>query len=117
MVIPNVNSIYSNAFQDCTNLKKIIIPKTVIFLGDEVFINCTNLQMVTYFGYKCPVYGESVFYGTDTNVAYVPTGYEDKNFSGLPIIYIPTELFTMSSKFSESSIFTQSNKFKSKIFT
>ena len=47
---PGMTSIGSNAFADCTNLDKIIIPSSVSCIGENAFSNCTNLTDVWFVG-------------------------------------------------------------------
>lgn len=42
----NTKIIAYNAFENCTNLKNIVIPNNVIQIGNNAFNNCTSLQSV-----------------------------------------------------------------------
>ena len=39
--------IYSDAFEDCTKLKSVIIPEGVASIGEGTFYNCTSLKSLT----------------------------------------------------------------------
>ena len=46
--IPNsVDSIYSNAFQNCSGLSNIDIPNSVTYIGNSAFIDCSGLINIT----------------------------------------------------------------------
>lgn len=42
-----VTAIADNAFKNCTNLKKVIIPDSVKTIGENAFNGCTNLTSIT----------------------------------------------------------------------
>lgn len=52
VVITSGETIYDNAFGDCTNLESITIAATVTRIGDEAFFNCTSLTNITFNGTK-----------------------------------------------------------------
>ena len=47
VISSKVTKIGSNAFSNCTNLKKVIIPNSVTSIGNYAFENCTNLLDLT----------------------------------------------------------------------
>jgi hypothetical protein len=52
LTLPNLDSIgyYSikeNCFQNCNNLKSVLIPNNVLSIGDWVFYGCSNLASIT----------------------------------------------------------------------
>lgn len=64
----NIQSIGTCAFSDCTNLKKVVIPASVIRLEHSVFSGCKNLESVEFIrtnenvtkGLDC-TFGEFIF--------------------------------------------------------
>lgn len=42
-----VRSIHSKAFQDCTTIRKIVLPETLSQIGARAFSNCTGLNSLT----------------------------------------------------------------------
>ena len=78
-----VIGVSSSAFENCIQLKKVIIPKSVTSIGDSAFSNCTNLKEVYYngtiedwcniaftSGHSNPMYYASNFYMLDENNEY-----------------------------------------------
>lgn len=49
----NVEEIGEEAFAKCSNLKEIIIPKSVKIIGNSAFSSCTKLQNVVYNAVEC----------------------------------------------------------------
>ena len=45
---PDTKIITANAFNKCTYLHEITIPKNVEYIGDEAFYGCANLDMIYY---------------------------------------------------------------------
>ncbi len=45
--VSNLERIEDGAFKNCTGLKRITLPDSVVFLGSEAFYNCINLSGVT----------------------------------------------------------------------
>lgn len=41
-----LRAIHENAFLGCKELTKIVIPETVVFVGEGAFENCENLEIV-----------------------------------------------------------------------
>lgn len=52
VVVPNtykgkpITKIANNGFASCANLKKVVIPHTVKYVGNNAFLNCKNLETV-----------------------------------------------------------------------
>ena len=42
----DIETIYPNAFNDCSNLEKIILPKNVKFIGKLAFTDCNSLEVI-----------------------------------------------------------------------
>ena len=57
----SVTSIDDYAFVNCTNITSIIIPNTVVSVGNNAFSGCTNLMKVICFAESVPVTGSDVF--------------------------------------------------------
>ena len=55
-VLPPIKAILTNTFRDCKNLVSVILPDTLIYIGDDAFENCQSLvsiiipESVTYIG-------------------------------------------------------------------
>lgn len=67
VIITGGTEIYENSFEECNSIKEIFIPKTVTTIGQNAFIDCSNLVIycerlsrpltwVTNWNYKRPVY-------------------------------------------------------------
>jgi hypothetical protein len=68
-----LETIDHGAFMECYALKKITIPASVTFIGDNVFDNCQNLSVVTILAQTPPSLGNNAFYHTAENFRiYVP---------------------------------------------
>jgi hypothetical protein len=57
----NLKSIGNNAFQNCTSLKSITIPKRVKTIGISAFYNAKNLKKITMKTTKLTTVGKNAF--------------------------------------------------------
>ena len=69
-----VKKIYDYAFQDCSSLKKIIIPETVTTIGSYAFSGCSSLTTIYANPITPPSLGSSAFANTPLNEVYVQCG-------------------------------------------
>ena len=53
-------SIANRAFENCNDVSVIIIPDSVIHIGEDAFANCANLKAVYYLGTKSDLTAEAV---------------------------------------------------------
>ncbi len=76
IVIPNsVVEIGDSAFRGCKSLKSVTIPDSVKKLGDSIFYNCTSLTTVRLPN-KPDDYGDDMFYGCTSLKTYsIPNGW------------------------------------------
>ena len=56
-----VTSIEAGAFAWCTSLSNITIPDSVVFLGEEAFINCSSLEWIYFQSQTPPSIGYNAF--------------------------------------------------------
>ncbi len=49
-IISGTASISDSAFKDCTNLKEIILPTSLVYIDNNAFLNCSSLTRVEYKG-------------------------------------------------------------------
>lgn len=87
------------AFYECTNLKEICIPASVVDMGSGVCDGCSSLSFIYYEG-RCTAYtcisfssvaANGVFVekeGSGTSYAHVPSGWTYYTHNGSPIAYI-----------------------------
>lgn len=70
----DVVSIGNYAFNNCTELKSVAIPKNVAYIGDYAFNNCTALTQICDFAVFPQTLGNYCFNGVDKNACklYVP---------------------------------------------
>ena len=70
---------------ECYALKKITIPASVTFIGDNTFDNCQNLSVVTILAQTPPSLGNNAFYHTAENFRiYVPKDCVDAYKTAYP---------------------------------
>ena len=106
----NVTSIGDYAFSGCSSLTNIVIPNNVTTIGGNSFQNCTNLTSVTIGNGVTSIYGNS--FQNCTNLANVTIGdnvtsIEKYTFSGcssLTNIVIPNNVTTISKNAFENCI-------------
>lgn len=99
------------AFQNCSSLTSITIPSSVVSIKQKVFYSCQNLSFVYFSGTKSPSGGQRMFDLTKVDAVQVTNEYEDDNFCGYPVSFLPTSIFTKNGEFSLSSLFSSSVKF------
>ena len=98
----NITSIGNYAFSGCSSLTNIVIPNNVTTIGGNSFQNCTNLTSVTIGNGVTSIYGYS--FQNCTNLANVTIGdnvtsiekYTFSGCSGLTNIVIPNNVTTIS---------------------
>ena len=75
-----VTEIGEGAFKNRDDIKKVIIPESVVNVGDEAFAGCPNLkEVVTEDGDKTLTFGSDVFTGCPIEIIY-----DGRNNSGNP---------------------------------
>ena len=83
-----VRSIHSKAFQDCTTIRKIVLPETLSKLGVSAFANCTSLNSITINSDIQDIYSvDSVFLNVGTNSDYLDVVF------GPTVTVIPARIF------------------------
>lgn len=100
-----INSIESYAFQKCTSLENILIPKSVRAIGRYAFEKCTKLKKVDLF-YGLLEIGQCAFYGdsalSEIQIPNSVTTIGSQAFgscSSLESIVIPHSVTSMNSAF------------------
>ena len=100
LALGEVKSIGSCAFKECTELREVYIPKTVEFMGDNVFESCSSLINAVFEGIK--VLPSNTFNGcTDLENVDLPENLEeikDQAFyacSCLRTLYIPDSVYSI----------------------
>lgn len=110
------------AFGQCTNLKSIIVPFSVNYINNSVFINCNELSYVRYLGYRSPeYYSMNLFQGTKVIKVIVPQNYSGSDFCFCPVEkYVITNGFifhpvspTQTNNFTRTTDFTITNSYYS----
>ena len=66
-----LDKIYCGAFQNCTSLKEIELPDSLLEIDYDAFRGCTSLSEVT-FGDSLTTIGTSTFMGTAVETIYIP---------------------------------------------
>lgn len=83
-----VRSIHSKAFQDCTTIRKIVLPETLSQIGTRAFSNCTGLNSLTINSDLQKVYTvDNTFYNIGANSDYLDVVF------GPEVTAIPSNLF------------------------
>ena len=74
-ILDNVEVIRAGAFQNCTNLKKIVLPSTLKEIGDNAFDGCESIGYISTKGGTPSTLGNNVFATSikATAILYVPT--------------------------------------------
>ena len=73
-----VNAIDNNAFEGCSNLKKVKIPRSMKTIRTKAFYNCSGLESVYSFAEIPPVIeSRNCFTSYNTAILYVPYQYLD----------------------------------------
>ena len=60
-----INGIEEDAFRDCSNLKHIILPDNIDYIGDNAFNGCTDLEYIKVESIDPPILGEGAFDNTN----------------------------------------------------
>ncbi|MBO4933035.1 MAG: leucine-rich repeat protein, partial [Clostridia bacterium] len=69
----------AGVFEGCTMLQSISIPSSVIFLGQDSFMNCTALNEAYFYGAVPTTWGETVFKNnSDDFILYYIAGTDEK---------------------------------------
>ena len=67
--------IYESCFSKCSNATSIVIPNSVIEIGDFAFSRCSHLTSITVEAITPPLAkGRYIFYESDNCTIYVPSG-------------------------------------------
>lgn len=68
-----ITSIPAGAFQNCKNLKEVVLPASLKTIGKNAFMDCTNLESVTFAeGTQITTLGEGCFSGSGIKEINVP---------------------------------------------
>ena len=93
------------AFENCTSIHKLVIPKAIVKIGDGAFKNCTNLESITINGNigDCSYYSENSSLDDDRSVFYNVGTNSDKLdiVFGSEVTKIPAYLFATGNNQSE----------------
>ena len=65
-------AVAAHTFEGCSRLKAIVLPETVIHLGDRAFYDCSSLHSVTVMSPTPPTLGVEVFGDDPSFTIYVP---------------------------------------------
>ena len=72
-----IRYISKGAFEDCSGISEITIPKFVRNIGYFAFKNCTALESITCLNSMSPTIGLETFYNNKENgTLYIPQGAE-----------------------------------------
>lgn len=82
-----IAGISNRAFYGCTKLKEVVLSDTLMFLGDEVFLDCKNLEIIKNLPKKI-ITGRDCFKGVSEQLRnYISKinkdGFEQSNQKGL----------------------------------
>ena len=92
-----IKRVENYAFENCTSIRKLVIPKQIISLGNGAFKNCTNLESITINGNigDCSGYSATSYNDSDYSVFYNAGANSDKlNVTfGSGVRTIPAYLF------------------------
>ena len=78
------NRVKDNMFANCTGLKKITVPDTVTFIGNQAFDGCSNLVSVTFESATPPTVFDNAFNPSQPAFRiHVPEGSEEAYIAAL----------------------------------
>ena len=90
----NVESICFFAFGNCPNLKSIVIPESVTYIGEQAFARTAGLEDIFILGKNCEIYdnwstlgGDAVIHGYNGSTAQTYAREKERDFAlidGLP---------------------------------
>lgn len=89
-----VTEVYSEGFVGCTNLKSVVIPRTIRLISREAFMDCTSLKSVTVEGVALNQIGYDAFENCTSLEEFVLD-------ESAPLVYVYASLFAESPKMRE----------------
>lgn len=102
----NVTDIVRWAFQDCYLLTSVTMPRSLISLEREVFLQCFNLTEVYFMG-NAPSYDFESFFSSPATIYYLPeTSGWSNTFASLP-----TVLWNPQAQTGDASFGVRTNQF------
>ena len=119
IILDNITSIGHCAFENCSSLNSITVPKNVTTMGANPFCNCIGLHSIEWNAKSCTVYSDNeyvypIFYGCENvesvtfgeNVETIPT-YLCYGMKYLPSIAIPNSVTDIEQNaFDDCSLLT-----------
>lgn len=88
IILKNVKRICRNSFWNCKGIRKIELPKTLEEIGYNPFVNCSNIEFVS-FSNKYKVYNNALFTSDKSKLVCYPAKY------AVGEIHLPDETTTL----------------------
>lgn len=88
LILKNVKRICRNSFWNCKGIRKIELPKTLEEIGYNPFVNCSNIEFVS-FSNKYKVYNNALFTSDKSKLVCYPAKY------AVGEIHLPDETTTL----------------------
>ena len=101
----NVEVVDVAAFAYCMSIKRIVLPKSVKYIGDYAFKGCASLEKITVKNPECEIFDNNYTIFTDNSVSSEMGG-----FAGTIQAFVPNEILedyknAMESIFGEDSCY------------
>lgn len=88
LVLKDVKRICRNAFWNCKGIRKIVLPKTLESIGYNPFVNCSNIEFISY-SKNYVVCNNALYTANKSKLVCYPAKY------AIGDIYLPDETLTL----------------------